>query len=350
MNSINRKFLKWPAVYLGNKSRIAHVVWKRFGNVDTYIEPFCGSCGVFWKRPLDHFKDGIPKLEILNDRSSNLVNFLRAVQFCPEEVAKHVSWPVTEVDLIARYRYLAFEVGTKKLTKMLKSNATDCDAMIAGWWIWGMTLWMGSDGFAKMAGDNWNKLPELQSDKGLSKMTRVKVVLEDDLRQLKAREFKNKRLMKWFRTLSDRLTNARIACGDWQRVISSRSLLRGQSAGKVGIFLDPPYPTVYETGEQSSRIVYEKQKNSGDKLLQIQKDVYLFCRKNGNENVRIAVCGYTGDGYEKLVKKHGWTEHEWKTTGGFANTGGHKESKAKDNRHRERIFFSPNCLKPATLF
>jgi site-specific DNA-adenine methylase len=44
-----------PYVYFGGKRRIAPVVWERFGNVKTYVEPFFGGGAVFWLRPLEHF-------------------------------------------------------------------------------------------------------------------------------------------------------------------------------------------------------------------------------------------------------------------------------------------------------
>jgi site-specific DNA-adenine methylase len=42
--------LKAPFPYFGGKSRIAAEVWRRFGDVKTYVEPFCGSCAVLLAR------------------------------------------------------------------------------------------------------------------------------------------------------------------------------------------------------------------------------------------------------------------------------------------------------------
>jgi hypothetical protein len=38
---------------------------------------------------------------------------------------------------------------------------------------------------------------------------------------------------------------------------------------------------------------------------------------------------------------------QWSATGGWANTG---NGEAKNNRHRERIWFSPHCLRSLSLF
>jgi hypothetical protein len=43
--------LKSPFPYFGGKSRVAAEVLRRFGDVKTYVEPFCGSCAVLLARP-----------------------------------------------------------------------------------------------------------------------------------------------------------------------------------------------------------------------------------------------------------------------------------------------------------
>jgi hypothetical protein len=71
--------------------------------------------------------------------------------------------------------------------------------------------------------------------------------------------------------------------------------------------------------------------------------------------VRIVVCGYEGDGYETLAAAHGWEEVKWKAHGGYANQGAKKRARLKaelapENRERERIWFSPQCKRDASLF
>jgi hypothetical protein len=43
--------LKAPFPYAGGKSRVASMVWERFGNVANYIEPFAGSSPRFFAGP-----------------------------------------------------------------------------------------------------------------------------------------------------------------------------------------------------------------------------------------------------------------------------------------------------------
>jgi DNA adenine methylase len=53
--------LRAPFPWFGGKSRVAPLVWERFGNVPNYVEPFFGSGAVLLGRPHP------PKTETVND-------------------------------------------------------------------------------------------------------------------------------------------------------------------------------------------------------------------------------------------------------------------------------------------
>ncbi len=57
-----------------------------------------------------------------------------------------------------------------------------------------------------------------------------------------------------------------------------------------------------------------------------------------DRRLRIALCGYAGEGHESL-EAHGWRVMRWKGPVGFSVG-------KNQNRKRERIWFSPGCLKP----
>ena len=40
-----------PFPWFGGKSKVAHLVWDRFGNTPNYVEPFAGSLAVLLNRP-----------------------------------------------------------------------------------------------------------------------------------------------------------------------------------------------------------------------------------------------------------------------------------------------------------
>lgn len=68
--------LKAPFPYMGGKSRVARVVWQRFGDVPNYVEPFAGSLAVLLGRPAF---DG-NRIETVNDADGHVANFWRALQ------------------------------------------------------------------------------------------------------------------------------------------------------------------------------------------------------------------------------------------------------------------------------
>jgi DNA adenine methylase len=128
--------LRAPFPWFGGKRLVADLVWKRLGDVDSYNEPFAGSLAVLLGRPHE------PKVETVNDLDCYLANFWRALQHDPEGVAKHCDWPVNEADLHARHRWLV-EQG-RAIAERVMREPEFYDVKIAGWWVWGQCLWIGS--------------------------------------------------------------------------------------------------------------------------------------------------------------------------------------------------------------
>lgn len=66
--------------------------------------------------------------------------------------------------------------------------------------------------------------------------------------------------------------------------------------------------------------------------------VRAWAREMGErKDMRIALCGYEGE-----HDLPGWECVAWKAKGGYSNQGEGENENAK----RERIWFSPHCLKP----
>src|SRR3990167_2528692 len=82
--------LRAPFPWFGAKSRIASLVWSRFGDVPNMVEPFFGSGAVLLGRPHP------PRLETVNDKDGFVSNFWRATIADPDAVAEHADWPVNE--------------------------------------------------------------------------------------------------------------------------------------------------------------------------------------------------------------------------------------------------------------
>lgn len=298
--------------------------------------------------------------------------FWRSLQKDPDAVAHYADWPVNEADLRARHSWL---VNTaRKRAERVKKDPDFYDAKIAGWWVWGQCLWIGSgwcqrpewtgranagghargedpskqhkrpklrsrgtDGVAfeqensrrwqgggqaggsgvhaptlqkPMNGSLWNQIPQLSGDGSGAQ----RGLLSDGVRETG--------LYVYLRTLSERLRRVRVCCGDWKRVLTPSVTTY---IGVTGVFLDPPYDH-----DMRERCYSEDHNISGD--------VREWALENGDDpKMRIALCGYEGE----HVMPASWVCVPWKAHGGYSRT-----DRGKANRAKERIWFSPHCLRP----
>lgn len=356
--------LKAPFPWFGGKSKVADIVWKHFGDVDNYVEPFAGSLAVLLGRPYP------PKVETVNDYDSYLINFWRAVKYAPEEVAEYANWPVNEVDLTARHIWLV-NTGKERLERLF-GDPDYYDSKVAGWWVWGICSWIGS-GWCSGKGpwisvDGRLTRKSKKDEKGVSKkiihlgdagqgVNRKLINLNNTGRGVhrklinlidgghgvsrRSLHFDNEdsiyngvdlgkdKIIQYMNALAERLRYVRIACGDWSRVVTFGALDYGK---EVGIFLDPPYSK--EECDQDLYNVDIHPKN-------VYKEVLEWCVKNGNNpRYRIALCGYEGE-YNAL-EDLGWKKYAWKAGRSFGSF--NSETKNNENRHKERIWFNQNCL------
>jgi hypothetical protein len=130
--------------------------------------------------------------------------------------------------------------------------------------------------------------------------------------------------------LAERMRHVRVACGDCGRVLGDSVTSRH---GTTAVFLDPPY-----SDEAGHQISYRT--TSGT----VAHDVRDWALANGdNPLLRIALCGYAGEGHDVLVSL-GWTAHGWKAEGGYGSQG---DGAGRANAARETVWFSPHCLDAA---
>ena len=300
--------LKAPFPWFGGKSRVALQVWDRFGDVANYVEPFAGSLAVLLGRPTPQ------KTETVNDLDCYIANFWRAVAADPVSVASWAAWPVNEADLLARHTWL-HEQGDFR--RRMRVEADFYDAKVAGWWAWGISAWIGS-GWCVVRGDGPpSQLPHLGSaGMGLH-------------RKLPHLGDAGRGQMLWLMELSDRLRRVRVACGEWDRVLGESVTVKH---GVTGVLLDPPY----SSGEHD--VTYSA--DSGDVATRVRE----WAIANGdNPGLRIALCGYDGE----HAMPETWEAFAWKAQGGYGSQG---KGRGRDNAARERVWFSPHCLRPMSLF
>ena len=299
--------LRAPFPWFGGKSRAAHLIWERFGDVANYIEPFAGSLAVLLARPTP------PRIETVNDLDCMVANFWRATQADPEAVAKFADWPVNEADLHARHRWLVAQIPTHR--ERTKTDPDYFDAKIAGWWVWGLCQWIGTGWCIDRgaSGDGQRGYGDSRTDKPPPASIPI---------QLPHLGSAGRGPLAVLTELAERLRRVRVACGDWSRVLGGSVTWR---LGITGIVLDPPYAEgnmEYATGVSG-----------------VSAEVGAWARENGDHALlRIAVCGL--DGEHDLP---GWLCVPWKANGGY---GSQRRDGSNDNAKRERIWFSPHCLRP----
>jgi DNA adenine methylase len=250
--SVNDGVLKAPFPWFGGKSRVAPLVWERFGDVTVYAEPFAGSLAVLLGRPEEHERT----IESVNDKDGFVCNAWRSIIHDPEQTAHWADWPSFENDLHARHAWLVERRDS--LVERLEGNPDYFDAKIAGWWLWGIANWIGSGWCGgkgpwkrvEVATGDW-RLRKVESEgHGVSRRlmemgSAGRGVNRQLLRMVSAgegvnRKCQNQSLVEYFDALSARLRNVRVSCGDWSRILTPAALSPGVG-GVRGIFLDPPY-------------------------------------------------------------------------------------------------------------
>ena len=325
--------LKSPYPWFGGKSRIMADVWARFGDVRNFVDPFLGSLAPLLCRP-----QPFEGTETVNDLDGFIANFWRAVQADPEAVARYADWPVNENDLHARHAWL---VGRKdSIQSRLEGDPEWFDAKVAGWWCWGICCWIGRDWCTGRgpwqvvdgelvkgdAGRGVNRqLPHL-GDAGRG-VNRQLPQLGDAGQGINRT---HQGITEYFAALADRLRGVRVCCGDWTRVCGPTPTTK---QGLTALFLDPPYAA--EAGRDNT--LYRQESTT------VAHAVREWAIEHGDDpKMRIALCGYEGE----HVMPDSWECVPWKARGGYAS-----QSTKHDNPNagRERIWYSPHCIKPKAV-
>uniref|UniRef100_A0A6M3XKK2 Putative methyltransferase n=1 Tax=viral metagenome TaxID=1070528 RepID=A0A6M3XKK2_9ZZZZ len=310
------------------------------------VDPFFGSGAVLLGRP-----QPFSGPETVNDKDAFICNFFRAVAADPEAVAHWADKPVNESDQHAVHAWLVGQRDT--FVPRLEGDPDFYDARVAGWWCWGICCWIGG---GWCSGDGpWHVIDgQLVRDSSNGQGVNRQLVHLGDQGQGVNRQrvhlgnagqgVNRQRvhlgghsavgqginnateagLLAWMAALSDRLRRVRVCCGDWTRVLGPSVT---EKHGLTGIFLDPPYTA---KAGRDGNLYREEDPDIGHA-------VAAWAIEHGdNPLLRIALCGYEGE-YEI---PDSWDNYEWSAGDSYG-------SSASGNRHKERVWFSPACLKPA---
>ena len=354
--------LKAPFPFFGGKSKIADEVWSRYGVVERYIEPFGGSFIVLLSNPYP------ANMEIVCDKNGFICNFYRAVRSDPDQTAYYADYPTIHQDLAARHRWLK-QWGMER-SAQLSEDPEYFDSKAAGWWVWGMSLWIGGEfcdlnqkgniesrptphkqGINNAAGRPFvvNKgesgrgvSAQAMTDKrpivkpsgaggGVSMQDKRPYVRDTESGRGVSKQSQN-RLSDWFNDLATRLERVVILNRDWTSAVTPTILADTPSSpNKVrAVFLDPPYRT-----EDRETNIYQSDTDGTSDDAAIKS--YEWAVENGDkENFKIAYCCHKDD----FPVPEGWTFIE-SSFSGIRN---------EDRKHkRDIVMFSPQCYVEDTL-
>lgn len=353
--------LRSPYPFFGTKKKIASDMWRLFGDVKRYIEPFLGSAPMLLARPKDR------RIQcVVSDASRYISNFWRSVQQKPDEVATWCDWPINEGDLHARHAWLEdqpFEetiAGTPdgddllerlhSLETGLQQDPLWCDPIIAAWWAWGCSAWIGPEW---CNGRRKRRKSDCATEKAVHRRCRqVEVngcggVLAQQIpltheggvcrKRSEAKCFKgvsatrsrhgrtalalrarSNALQRYFRRLQAELRDVIVCCVDWTRVVTPCVL---GDRGVAGVFLDPPYK---QFGKCYGRY--------HDEMISARVRAWAINHAH-DERLRIILCEYES----AFDMPDDWSVYRWDHDKGMSNS--------NRNAGRERVWCSPG-IKP----
>lgn len=404
--------LKAPFPYFGGKSRVADLVWGRLGDVDNFIEPFCGSAAVLLRRPHP------PRVETVNDADCMVANFWRATSRDPEAVAGFADGPVNEADLHARHRWLVLSDEAAEFRRRVRTEPDYFDPKVAGWWCWGLCCWIGGGWCTAhgetVDGDRKECMPILNPEKGVNGKAFSRGENQMPTNPGSLRGVHGGSRVKGLRekqpTLEQCQTGGKgvngVGLSEGRRVAISRP----GSGGGLHVGGRPQLADAYDIGRGVNsngdlgtcearrawlvgwfsrlrdrlRLVrvccgdwlrvcgsdsvtvrlgttgvffdppYGDAADRDMNIYAVESgtvaaDVRAYClERGGDPRYRICLAGYEGEGHEAL-EAAGWSVVAWKAHGGYGN----RSAKGKANAAKERLWFSPHCLPPdphPTLF
>lgn len=346
--------LKSPWPWFGAKAKVADAVWEAFGDPSNYIEPFAGSLAVLLARPDTH--EWWRKNESVNDLDGNIANWHRSVAADPQLVAHYASQPVTENDLTARHLWLV--TNADGLRQRLFADPEFYDAKAAGWWVYGISCWVGGDwctGIGPFTGTDqpsltnggtapgvYRKIPMISGahgGKGIHKPIRVPAPESGGAPDLRGAY--DAHLVAQFTALSNRLRRVRVACGDWKRVLGNAAV--PAKGHYTAILLDPPYDPAERRGDLYA--VGDRRGTAGEPPPSVHAAARTWAlERTDDPTLRIGYCSYSTTEEDALFTAAGWLPYRWSANGGYALSAKQAHgTRAQSNKYREIIWFSPTC-------
>ena len=297
--------------------------------------------------------------EIVCDTDGGVCNFWRGIQTDPDEVAFWADYPTIHQDLTARHRWLINWVLENK--EQLENDPEYYDARAAGWWVWGISIWIGGgwcqpdyrngvmeDGRPSVQPHDGGKgvsvqrnklldarMPHIGNSGGMGVSAQRKnmpspkrshITSHNGGLGVSAQRTTRPDLLEYFYALADRLKKMVILNRSWESAVTVSVLQQTDTGPKphVGIFLDPPYLTA----SRSSDIYGSDAIGESDK---VARQTFEWAVEHGNK-YRIAYCCHEGD----FEIPEGW-DSSVQSFGGIRDK--------KRTHKRDMVIYSPACLR-----
>ena len=315
-----------PFPWYGGKRRWAEEIWARFGVPDVYVEPFAGSLAILLANPRP------AQREIVCDKDGLICNFWRALAHDPDAVAHYADYPTIHHDLTARHAWLVrWREGA---AARLEEDPDFYDPKVAGWWVWGVSLWIGGN-WCPEQGVSGKQMPHIDCRLGGNGVSQQRNKIPDGRPFIhgrlggqgvsaQRRNIPHNRLITWFQALADRLKRVVVLNRDWTSAVTP-TVLSNTDTGPTAtrcILLDPPYLI----DRRKSSLYFGDQSGSVNHIAEAS---YHWAIEHGNE-FRIAYCCHAGDfptppGWDMLERRFAKQINHAKTT--------------------DCVMFSPACVR-----
>ena len=360
-------FVPPPYPYFGGKRRALDLIWSLLGPVDSFTDPFGGSCVVPLNAP------HALKRVVVGDINGLIVNAWRAMAADPDAVAAAADWPTFHLDLLARDHVLRREAPA--LPGKLEADPRFFDAELAGWWLWSVSNSIDMGASLSGVGRAPNvSIPSLGSRRGVrvGSGSSIPRVLDHPAGQGVTAQRRDPggrrppvdagaqrvqgvnanhaglveafdpddhgaRLRPWMREIQRRVHGWYVLCRSWERILGSASMLGipPPTSTITGLLLDPPY----DAGEGRSEVYAHDDLAIASQVRQWLRtpDPKTGVEPWANPRLRIVVCGFDGDFDDAELP--GARKIAWKSTAGMAGTGGPNPA-----RKQEMLWASPSCL------
>lgn len=129
------KALKAPFPWFGGKSRVAHIVWDRFGAVPNYVEPFCKGQTMLTHTPQECLAHTRQRLRDMTERRDALQVSLDNAKRAHEKLRARFSSRLTSVESerdAAQRALVAQRSIARKAVQIMRKLGAECARFLEG--------------------------------------------------------------------------------------------------------------------------------------------------------------------------------------------------------------------------